>query len=274
MDFLAVVFFCVYTFSLIVTPSAVEGSPSSLDRQYGISGRIIGGSGARAGQFPFAAAIYIDTDDGRYFCGGALISNLWLLTAGHCVRNGIRFTIQLGSNTLNSQDFNRVTVRTNTSFLHPEFDDLTLQNDIGLIQLNEPVQFSDYISSIFLPSTDLQPDAAVYSIGWGQTDDYHPGPVDHLNYANVYTMSDASCKSVYGDQILEHMICVEGEYNQGTCLGDLGTPLVRYVLNQQHAEHVGVSSFLSSNGCESTDPSGYIKTYGYLQWIKNITGLP
>ena len=66
--------------------------------------------------------------------------------------SGIRFTIQLGSNTLNSQDFNRVTVRTNTSFLHPEFDDLTLQNDIGLIQLNEPVQFSGKSDSYrFIP---------------------------------------------------------------------------------------------------------------------------
>jgi secreted trypsin-like serine protease len=47
--------------------------------------RIIGGETARSGQFPFSAAIYIRTEDGSYFCGGALISNQWVLTAGQCV---------------------------------------------------------------------------------------------------------------------------------------------------------------------------------------------
>jgi secreted trypsin-like serine protease len=48
-------------------------------------GRIIGGEEARAGQFPFAAALYVRTADATTFCSGALISNLWILTAGHCI---------------------------------------------------------------------------------------------------------------------------------------------------------------------------------------------
>ncbi|RZC39284.1 Trypsin domain containing protein, partial [Asbolus verrucosus] len=47
--------------------------------------RVIGGDIARAGQFPWQAAIYKDTDEGRYFCGGALISDQWILTAAQCV---------------------------------------------------------------------------------------------------------------------------------------------------------------------------------------------
>jgi secreted trypsin-like serine protease len=235
--------------------------------------RIIGGSSARAGQFPFAAAIYKTTEHGRYFCGGALISNEWILTAGHCVEDGLRFSIQLGSHTLSTTDGNRVVLTANTSVLHPDFDSMTLQNDVGLIKLNEPVQLSDYISTIFLPSTDLQSDAAVTSIGWGQTDDFSPGPVDHLNYVDVVTMTDSDCKSFYGDQIGDNMFCVEGPYNEGTCLGDLGAPLVRSVLNERHMEHVGISTFLSTNGCESTDPSGYTKTWPYLSWIKNVTNI-
>jgi secreted trypsin-like serine protease len=48
-------------------------------------GRIVGGEVANAGQFPFAAAIYIVTADSTYFCGGALINMQWVLTAGQCV---------------------------------------------------------------------------------------------------------------------------------------------------------------------------------------------
>jgi hypothetical protein len=48
-------------------------------------GRVIGGNNAFSGQFPFVAAIQITTSDGRYFCGGTLISDDWILTAGQCV---------------------------------------------------------------------------------------------------------------------------------------------------------------------------------------------
>lgn len=34
---------------------------------------------------------------------------------------------------------------------------------------------------------------------------------------------------------------------------------------------IGISSFVSANGCESTYPSGYTRVYGYKDWINNIT---
>ena len=48
--------------------------------------RIFGGHAARAGQFPFAAGIYVTTDDSRHFCGGVLYNNQWIITAGQCVQ--------------------------------------------------------------------------------------------------------------------------------------------------------------------------------------------
>jgi secreted trypsin-like serine protease len=47
--------------------------------------RIIGGDLADAGQFPFSAAIYKSTPDGTFFCGGTLLNQEWILTAGQCV---------------------------------------------------------------------------------------------------------------------------------------------------------------------------------------------
>ena len=44
--------------------------------------RITNGNPANRGQFPWQAALIIDNN---YFCGGSLISNLWVLTAAHCV---------------------------------------------------------------------------------------------------------------------------------------------------------------------------------------------
>lgn len=43
---------------------------------------IINGKKAKQGQFPYQVGI---TMDGQYFCGGSIISEDWVLTAGHCV---------------------------------------------------------------------------------------------------------------------------------------------------------------------------------------------
>lgn len=47
--------------------------------------RIVGGNPAWDGQFPFAAAIHVQTESSTFFCGGALTGNDWIVTAGHCV---------------------------------------------------------------------------------------------------------------------------------------------------------------------------------------------
>jgi len=43
--------------------------------------RITGGSPANRGQFPWQVALIVDV---AWFCGGSLISSLWVLTAAHC----------------------------------------------------------------------------------------------------------------------------------------------------------------------------------------------
>jgi hypothetical protein len=43
--------------------------------------RIVGGSNALPGEWPWQAALY---RDGEYQCGATLISSRWLLSAGHC----------------------------------------------------------------------------------------------------------------------------------------------------------------------------------------------
>jgi secreted trypsin-like serine protease len=47
----------------------------------GVDLRITNGNTASRGQFPWQAALYVD---GSSFCGGSLISDLWVLTAAHC----------------------------------------------------------------------------------------------------------------------------------------------------------------------------------------------
>lgn len=112
---------------------------------------------------------------------------------------------------------------------------------------------------------------------------------NRLQYAYVSSLSNQDCKLIYGNQIKDNMVCIEGNYNEGICYvkfnfyvcycfffqffieqGDIGGPLVN-VYGKHELVHVGIASFISGNGCESTDPSGFTRTYPYVDWIKNIT---
>lgn len=47
--------------------------------------RIVGGQKASLGQFPYQVVVYvIDADNNTFICGGSIIDNNWILTAGHC----------------------------------------------------------------------------------------------------------------------------------------------------------------------------------------------
>jgi secreted trypsin-like serine protease len=48
-------------------------------------GRIIGGTKAQAGQFPYVAVVNVTTATSKIFCGGALLGDQWIVTAGQCV---------------------------------------------------------------------------------------------------------------------------------------------------------------------------------------------
>ncbi|KAJ3656433.1 hypothetical protein Zmor_015513 [Zophobas morio] len=250
--------------SFIVYIYKVEAIPQ---RDYGA--RIIGGQVAYAGQFPFAAAVHVQTTDSKFFCGGALTGNDWVITAGHCVYNGVLFTIQLGSNHLESDDPGRVTIATSTYILHPDFNPDTIENDIGLIKFRRPVDYNIYLGPVYPPEFSLQDDASVYALGWGQTSDTDPELSNELRFLLIRTISNAECRMIYGDQITDNMVCAIGNYNEGTCIGDNGGPLVAGY--GKYYALVGVASFVSANGCESLNPSGYTRTYPYLEWIQNNT---
>ncbi|XP_063914157.1 brachyurin-like [Zophobas morio] len=236
--------------------------------------RIIGGSEARTGQFVFAAAIYTTTLGGNYFCGGTLLSDQWVLTAGQCVDGAELFDIHLGTNLLNGDDPYAVRVSADEYILHPEYDPLSLDNDIGLIWLRLPVEFSDYLRPVdYLPFAELPTSSSGMAIGWGQISDDDPGLVNDLRWVYVTSLSNVECKTVYGNQITDSMVCVDGNYNEGTCIGDTGSPLVQ-IISRGHTVVAGIASFVSMNGCESTDPSGFTRVFAYNDWIRNITGRP
>jgi hypothetical protein len=86
-----------------------------------------------------------------------------------------------------------------------------------------------------LKNGHIEDGASVLTVGWGQTSDGWQfktfdfsnlncvlclevaGLSDDLRYANLVTLSHEECLAAFGTQINEDMLCVAGNYNEGTC---------------------------------------------------------
>lgn len=258
---------------LVLVAAMVSSSAAEIDTKLNIDldPRIVNGKPSTRGQFPYYALLLINTPQGRGACGGNLISNRWILTAAHCVVGGDLFEVHLGALQVgNLTEPGRVIVRTKTAFAHPLYVREIVWNDIALIRLNEPVEFSDTIKPIQLPKSGfLQYGTPLTAIGFGlrNTSDTTLAPVLQHAVLNVITHQD--CLRTFPFLALRRsVICTRGGEFESTCNGDSGGPLVR--LNDASPNNptlIGLTSFGSAEGCHLGFPAAFTRVYSYLRWI-------
>ncbi|NXX35726.1 PRS55 protease, partial [Nicator chloris] len=105
------------------------------------------GTDVQPGEFPWLVSI---RSHGKHICGGTIISALWILTAAHCFSDQLPpdLTVAVGGVDLglpleeHSPD---------SLILHEEFNRTSLQNDIALILLSNPIEFSREKMPVCLP---------------------------------------------------------------------------------------------------------------------------
>ena len=274
---------------LSLAPSVLLQEPSE---EYGWL--LVGGSFAKKHEFPWMVRIYSDIPDtDTYSCGGTLIANNLVLTAGHCLFNGVEKanTIRLyfGKHDLSivnepAEIYRGVSDPADIQ-IHPDFYASANTNfDFGIIRLQEPVPLSEAIKPIRLPLPSMCTKDSLYfddmdmvdgcqeavATGWGR-----PGPADYMTFVlkkiDVSVVPFWHCTSNFiNDYFTKAKICASGNKGQQTCRGDSGGPLMC-----QHGDYqylFGVTSYGSIN-CAQTDTAKagvYSRVCAALPWLRGI----
>merc|ERR1711872_590590 len=236
-------------------------------------GKIVGGFEAEEHEWPWIVALFIDD---MWFCGGALISDEFVLTAAHCAEDASRFDILAGAHNVRADsEPDRVEISSYNGWTHPQWDSNDLSNDLALIRLPEKITFNDYIRPACLPTPDLTADPGflVTPIGWGRPSDSASGISPVLRMVqDLPLITNKECNDVYGI-VGDGVVCMDTSGGKGTCNGDSGGPLGYYDESRERWIEVGIVSFGASAGCEVGYPSGFTRTHYYLDWIKEQAGL-
>ncbi|KAF6084242.1 hypothetical protein HJG60_008523 [Phyllostomus discolor] len=140
--------------------------------------RIFGGSGAPDQQWPWQASLQFH---GKHICGAALIDNFWVISAAHCFQQSYDardYLVLLGYHELHGAAPHGLQAAVHRLIIHKAFNkDHFLSNDLALLQLRRPVDFTPHILPICLPEPDtmLPIYATCWVTGWGKLTENGPG---------------------------------------------------------------------------------------------------
>ncbi|KAJ3649456.1 hypothetical protein Zmor_021197 [Zophobas morio] len=231
--------------------------------------RIINGDPASEGQFPWQVGLYISGENSLMFCGGSIISEEWILTAGHCTTGGVSAQVISGSISLDLG----TTSNASEIIVHEDFDPQIAASDIGLIKLDTPLKFDENTAAVGLAEEELGADVTFTISGWGHVSDGSTELTEVLNYVDLVTISNDDCQGFYGNSIRPEMVCATSgtDETRSSCSGDSGGAAV--VNADSDPVQVAIVSFVSFTGCEMGAPSGYTRTAYFRDWIKDKTGI-
>ncbi|XP_034657626.1 serine protease 1 isoform X1 [Drosophila subobscura] len=253
-------------------PQVLPVHPRDLPAVPSIEGRITNGQTASEGQFPYQVGLSFGSSSGSWWCGGSIIDNSWVLTAAHCTSGASDVTIYYGATVRTSAKLSQ-TVSNSDFVQHASYNSIILRNDISLIK-TPAVTFTSAINKVALPSiassySTYAGDTAVAS-GWGKTSDAASSVANILQFSTFTVVTNANCANVYGSLIINNgVLCIGTPNKVSTCNGDSGGPLVLTSSNVL----IGVTSFVSSAGCESGDYAGFSRVTYFLDWIKSNSGV-
>ncbi|XP_033942126.1 ovochymase-2-like [Pseudochaenichthys georgianus] len=139
----------------------------------GPSLRVVGGAQATYGSHPWLVSLQYR---GSHFCGGAILTERWILTAAHCLAShskeflsGVRVVV--GEFDQRADDEEKQAFLIKSVSVHEKYHHaLPMNYDIALMDLDQHIVLGTHVQPIRLPLPDdsIQPGTSCIMGGWGR----------------------------------------------------------------------------------------------------------
>nr|XP_033801511.1 coagulation factor IX [Geotrypetes seraphini] len=237
--------------------------------------KIVGGTNALKGEIPWQA--YLVKKDGTGFCGGSIISETWIVTAGHCLLSNTEFKVVVGEHNTEQNDETEQYLEVARIVMHPNYNasKKRYNNDIALLELKTAMKFNSYVTPICIADMGFTENLlkgtknSVVS-GWGDVR-FQGRPATILQKLKVPFIERATCKNSSRYSVFVNMFCAGyATETKDSCQGDSGGP---------HASEFQSTWFLTGitswgEQCALKDKYGiYTRVSKFSDWIKNSAQL-
>ncbi|XP_078271215.1 prothrombin [Rhinoraja longicauda] len=251
--------------------------------------RIVNGEDAEVGSAPWQVMLFQKSPQ-QLLCGGSLLSDQWVITAAHCILyppwnknySPTDLVVRLGKHVRAAYERGRERiVKIDKIIVHSKYDwKKNLNRDIALLHLSKPINFTNYIAPICLPSKEvaaslLRTQHKGRVTGWGNLAEsfVNTGSLSPLVLQQIQlpVVEHQICKDSTSIKVTHNMFCAgfsEEEKEHGdACEGDSGGPFVMKNPEDNRWYLMGIVSW--GEGCDRAGKYGfYTHVFRLKKWLQ------
>ncbi|XP_017768702.1 PREDICTED: serine protease snake-like [Nicrophorus vespilloides] len=208
----------------------------------------------------------------EWVCAGSLINNKFVITAAKCLNQSINI-VRLGDTDLNNND-NEPNIQEYgvlRHIIHPKYNYPLAYNDIALIELNDTVTFTKFVSPICVYDDAKIREPLCLEIGYKQL---------FYRLIEVLMLSSRECKHYFDNYKFANLvpfgldpdtqICASIPSYHMTCQSQLGAQLQTFDPNYVDARFLIGITTIPKPSSYTDDVGLYTKVSHYAPWIESI----